>query len=52
MTPPRVIMVCDVRLCYMCKIGEIEDFELRSACGKLCKNLKMKDEHKIVVEKG
>ena len=49
---PRFIMVHDVRLCYMCKIEEIGDFELRSAYDKLCDNGRLKDEHKVLVEKG
>ena len=28
--PPRVIMVHDVRSCYICMIGEIGFFELRN----------------------
>lgn len=35
---PRFIMSHDVRSCYMCKIGEISDFEMRAINERLCKN--------------
>lgn len=50
--PPRVIMIHDVRSCYIGKIGEIDDFELRNAYYKLCENKRLKEKHKIFFEKG
>ena len=51
-TPPRFIMIHDVRSCYMCKICEAAYFELRATYDKLCENEKLKEYNKIVVEKG
>lgn len=34
--PPKLIMIHDVRSCYMCKIGEARDYEIREAYEKLC----------------
>ena len=39
--PPRVLTVEGVRSCYLCKVGEIGDFEIREAY-----------ENKIIVEEG
>lgn len=50
--PPWVIMVHDLRSCYMWKIGEICDFEIMNVYDKLCKNDRLKDEKKVVAEKG
>ena len=36
----------------MDKIGEIGNFELRNAYDKLCENGMLKDENKIMTEKG
>ena len=33
--PPKFIMIHDVRSCYMWKIGEVGDFEIREAYEKL-----------------
>lgn len=45
-------MFNDVQRCYMCKIGEIGDFKLRQAYEKLCVNGVLKDEYKVVKDKG
>lgn len=50
--PMNVLMVNDVCSCYMCKIGEIGDFEIRQAYEKLYDNGVLKDEYKIVKTKG
>lgn len=48
--PPRIIMIHDVRSCYICKIGETGDFEIRNVYDRLCIDGKLKDEHKHIVE--
>lgn len=50
--PPKVVMIQDVRRCYNCKVGTIDDFELREAYDKLCENGVLKDEFSIVERKG
>jgi hypothetical protein len=40
-------MVNDVRDCYMCKITEGRDFELREAYAKLCENEILKEDFKV-----
>ena len=50
--PSNVLMINDVRDCYTCKIGEVGDFELREAYGKLYENGELKDEFKIAKIKG
>ena len=49
---PKVFMVHDVCSCYMCKVGEIEYYELWNAYDKLCENGILGDENKIVAKKG
>lgn len=49
---PRVLMVHNEWSCYMCKITEIGDYELWAAYEKLCENGVLKDENKIVTNKG
>ena len=34
--PPKVIMIHDVWSCYMCKIGEVGDYEIQEAYEKFC----------------
>ena len=41
----RIILVHDVWSVYMCKFGEVGDFELSSAYEKLCIVGKLKEEH-------
>lgn len=48
----KVLMINDVCSCYMCKIGEIGDYELREAYDKLGNNGVLKDEHQKVIERG
>ena len=52
MIPPNVLMVQDVRKCYNYKIGSIGDMEIRHAYEKLCENVALKEEYKIVEKKG
>ena len=42
---PKVVMVQDIRRCYNCKIGAIEDMEMREAYEKLCENGVLKEEY-------
>ena len=49
--PPKVIMIHDVRSCYMCKIKEVGDYEIREAYEKLCNEVILKEEFKIVERK-
>ena len=48
----RIVIVHDIILCYMCKIGYIGDLQFRIAYEKLCENGRLKDEHKVVAERG
>lgn len=50
--PPRVLMIHNVQLCYMCKVAEIGDYELQATYDKLYENGVLIDETKIVFEKG
>ena len=52
MTPPKVIMIQDVRKCYNYKVGGVEDMELREAYDKLCDNGVLRVEFNIVEKKG
>ena len=45
---PKVIMVQDVRKCYNCKVGGIEDMEIWQAYDKLCDKDILQEEFKIV----
>lgn len=45
-------MVQDIRKCYNYKIGSIRDMEIRKAYDKLCENGVLREEFKIVEEKG
>lgn len=49
---PKVIMTHDVISFYMCKVGEVRDYEIREAYEKLCDEGTLKDEFKIVERKG
>ena len=42
----------DVRSFYLCKVGDIEDFEIMETYEKICTNGFLKDENIIDVEKG
>ena len=50
--PANVLMINDVRDCYTYKIGEVGNFELKEAYGKLYENGIPKDEIKIAKIKG
>ena len=50
--PPNVLMMNDVHNCYMCKIGEVGDLEMREAYDRLCENGVLKDEFKFLERKG
>ena len=50
--PLRVIMVHNVQSCYMYKIGDIKNFELRNAYDKLCDNGALKEKNILVAKKG
>lgn len=50
--PPRVLTIQDIRSCYQCKIKETRYFEIRNSYDKLCINKILKDEFKIIVDKG
>jgi hypothetical protein len=50
--PPTIIMVHDVHSCYMYKIGEIGDFELRNAYEILCENGVLNDKYRLLLKKG
>ena len=52
MIPPNVITVQDVRKCHNCKIGGIGDLEIREAYNKLCVDDVLKEEFKIIENKG
>ena len=47
-----MLMINNVRDCYTYKIGEIGDFKLREAYGKLCENGVLKGKFKITKTKG
>ena len=49
--PPRAIMIHDVKSCYMCKMGEVGDYEIHLAYKKLCDGV-LKDEFKIFEKEG
>ena len=48
----NVLIMNDTRSCYMCKIGEIGDYEIKEAYDKLCDNRVLKLEHRVVVDQG
>lgn len=50
--PTNVFMINDIYRCYMCKVREIGDFELRQSYDKLCGNGVLKDEYNIMKNKG
>ena len=50
--PPKVIMIHDVRSCYICKIGEVGDYEIREGYEKLCNEGTLKEKFQIVERKG
>lgn len=52
MIPPNVIMVQDVRKCYKYKVGGIGDLEIRGAYKKPCVDGVLKEEFKIIENKG
>lgn len=45
-------MIQDVRCCYTRKIGEVGDIEIRDAYIKICVNGFLREEYKIVEQKG
>lgn len=52
MIPPKVLMIQDVRCCYIGKIGEVGDMEIRDAQKKLYYIGFLREEYKIVELKG
>ena len=50
--PLNVLMINDVRNCYMCKIGDIGDLEIRESYARLCDIEVLKEEFKIIERKG
>lgn len=50
--PPRVLTIQDIRSWYQCKIGEIKYYEIRETYDKLCIDGVLKDEFKIIADKG
>ena len=42
--PNKVVMVQDVQIFYICKVGAIGDLEIANAYEKLCVDGKLKDE--------
>ena len=52
MIPPNVLMAQDVRKCYNYKIGSIGDIEIKEAYKKICDNGVLKEELKIIENKG
>ena len=49
---PKVMMVQDVRKCYNCKVGAIENMEIHQAYDKMCENGVLKEVFQIVERKG
>ena len=49
---PTVLMINKVRNCYMCKIREIGDLEIRETYEKPCDNGALIDKYKNVEKKG
>ena len=49
---PKVIMIHNVRSCYMSKIGEVGDCEIREDYENLCDEGTLKEEFKIIERKG
>lgn len=52
MIPPKVLMIKDVRCCYTGKIGEVGDMKIRDAYNKLYDNGVLREEYKIIEQKG
>lgn len=52
MIPPKVLIIQDVQCCYTCKVGEARDLEIRESYQKLCKNDVLKEDNKIIEQKG
>ena len=46
--PPKVLVVHNVRCCYMCRIGELGDLEIKESFGKLCDSGILKEEFEII----
>ena len=49
---PKVIMIHDVRSCYMCIIGEVRDYKIREACKKSCNEETFNNEFQTIERKG
>ena len=45
-------MIEDVRCWHTCKVGSIGDMEIKDLYGKLCVDGELKEENKIVEQKG
>ena len=52
MIPLKVFMIQDLRCFYTCKIGEVEDMEIRDVYSQLCDNGVLREENKIAEKKG
>ena len=52
MIPPKVLMIQDVRCCYTGNIGEVGHMEIIYAYNELCDNGVLREEYKIVEQKG
>lgn len=52
MIPPKVLMIQDVRCCYNGKVREVGNMDIRGAYSKMCDNGFLREENKIVKQKG
>lgn len=48
----NVLIMNDIRSCYMCKVREIRDYKIREVYDKLCDNGVLKLKYKLVAEQG
>ena len=48
MIPLKVLMIQDIKCCYLGNIGEVGDMELRDAYKKLCDNRVLRKELKKI----
>lgn len=52
MIPSQVLMIQDGRCCYTCKVGSVGDMEIRDIYNQLCDNGVLREENKIIENKG
>ena len=52
MISPKVLIIQDVRCCYMCKFVSVGDMEIRDIYNQLCDNGVLREEYKIIEKKG